>query len=216
MTYRSPLIAAALLALAASSQAANLVTNGSFEAGGPPVQNNGDAASQQLFGGSTALAGWTVTGNQIAWIGVGNPYGISASTGDDFLDLTGWASTGSGVTQTLATTAGTHYTVQFDLGNSVNYNFGTQDALTVSFGGQSQSVATTQANSPSSWETYSFDFVASGASTALSFTGLTAQFYIGLDNVVVTSASAVPEPGSAALLMIGLLGLAGATARRRA
>ena len=141
---------AAALAIAAQAGAADLITNGSFEAG-RIVANNGDADSQQLFSGDNiTLSGWTVVGGaDIAWIGGGNPYAITASDGTKFLDLTGWHANnvqGAGVKQTIATTAGASYTLSFDLGNSINYNYNSNDTINVAAGNLSTAVSTTISN----------------------------------------------------------------------
>ncbi|ELX13777.1 hypothetical protein Jab_1c24150 [Janthinobacterium sp. HH01] len=215
MKLKSTLLAVAL-AMAAHAGAAELITNGSFEAG-TIVPNHSDTGSQQLFSGDNAtLAGWTVVGgNDIAWIGLGNPYSLNASDGNNFLDLTGWHdnnSTGAGVKQTIATTAGATYTLSFDIGNSINYNYGINDSLFVTAGSVvGQQVWSTVGNQASSWEHVTMTFVASGATTDVSFGGGQAVWYIGLDNVSVT---AVPEPSSALMLGAGLLGM-GAWLRRR-
>src|SRR5579871_4653800 len=91
------------------------ITNGSFEnTGGTFV---GDVNKVDLLAsGSTAIPGWTtINGVPTAWLQNGNPYGISASNGSFFLDLTGYADSGTygGVMQTFATTAGTSYVVTF-------------------------------------------------------------------------------------------------------
>ncbi len=54
---------------------ASLLSNGSFEAGG--FVPNGDA-TMSLSAGSGAMTGWTVIGDSLAWIGVGNPFGLTA------------------------------------------------------------------------------------------------------------------------------------------
>lgn len=216
MKLKSTLLAAAL-AMAAHAGAAELITNGSFETG-TIVVNHGDSGAQQLLSGdSSTLAGWTVIGgNDVAWIGLGNPYAINASDGNQFLDLTGWhdqSATGGGVKQTIATTAGATYTLSFDIGNSSNYNFNTNDSLFVTAGSVvGQQVWTTISNQPGSWEHVTLSFVASGATTDVSFAGGQAVWYIGLDNVSVT---AVPEPSSALMLGAGLLGMAVWLRRRR-
>lgn len=207
-----------MIGFGAHASAANLISNGSFETGTPVQMNdNNDAASQQLFDGdATALPGWTVTGHDIAWIGVGNPFGLNASEGTNFLDLTGWQrggyAAGAGVEQTISTVTGQSYTLSFDLGNSTNYNFGAHNALTVSAGSLSQALVTsTTFNSTNSWDHYALTFVAQSASTTIGFTGYQATYYIGLDNVAVV---AVPEPETYALLLAGM-GVIGAMARRR-
>jgi hypothetical protein len=62
------------------------------------------------------------------------------------------------------------------------------------------------------WMHQSFTFVATEASTALSFTSTTGgDAGIALDNITITP---VPEPETYALMLAGL-GLVGFTARRR-
>src|SRR5678815_4488708 len=79
-------IAAALFAMTCSAAHANLLTNGSFEDKTNFVGNSDDTMS--LTAPSTAMTGWTVTGDSLAWIGPGNPFGLTASDGSYFLDLT--------------------------------------------------------------------------------------------------------------------------------
>ncbi len=218
-TTTMALLASAVLALAMPARASNLITNGSFEVGTPSDNPyDSSANSQQLLSGdTTSLSGWTVTGaasSDIAWIGSSNTYGVTASQGSDFLDLTGWqwgGAGGKGVMQTISTVAGQQYTLSFDLGNSISYNYGGTNALSVQAGSLSQVVSSVGTQSVNAWDHYTLSFVAQSASTAVSFTGVQATYYIGLDNVSVT---AVPEPETFALLLAGL-GVVGAVARRR-
>ena len=74
------------IALAAGSAAhANLLVNGSFEQGAFVNQGN---QTMSLAPGSTVITGWTVVTDATAWINAGNPFGLAASDGSRFLDLT--------------------------------------------------------------------------------------------------------------------------------
>jgi len=70
--------------------------------------------------GSTAITGWASVGDTLAWIGTGNPWGLSANDGARFLDLTDFAAGApfGGVVQTVATSPGASYVLSFDLGSS--------------------------------------------------------------------------------------------------
>lgn len=207
-----------LLALVLSSgiaQANNLVVNGSFESDLPLIENRGDINSMGLSGGSTYLPGWLVTGPEIAWIGVGNTYSLSAADGQRFVDLTGWVNQNGnqgGVTQTIATTAGQRYTLSFDVGNSRRFNYGGTSSLFASVGNTSHLFTNTDTSGQNSWQHFTMDFTANSNATTLSFVGNNAVYYIGLDNVAVTAA--VPEPETYAMLVAGLA-LLGGVARRR-
>lgn len=221
--HKSVTLITILFALAGAEARANQLTNGSFE-----NTNNtfvGDANKvDELNSGSGAIPGWTtINGVPTAWIQNGNPYGISASNGSYFLDLTGYFDSGTygGVTQSFVTAVGTSYVVTFDLGYGGNSGF---------FGGPVSVVATAPGFSgtftsgsgspnPAVWNTETFDFTATSTMTQLSFIGHSTAGgdYIGLDNVDVevgTAPGPVPEPGTFALLLTGV-GFLGEVARRR-
>jgi hypothetical protein len=203
--------AATTLAAACPTYAA--VVNGSFEAGSFVNQGN-DTMSPGV--GSTVITGWTVVTDTIAWIGPSNPFGLTASDGDYFLDLTNYQAGApfGGVSQSIATTTGATYLLTFDLGSSAFW--GLPSALSATAGSSSQTFTSTLVGNDN-WESHSLSFVANGASTLVTLQGVTGFNYIGLDNVDVTfvrGPGVVPEPGTWLMMIVGF-GVAGHFLRRR-
>lgn len=103
--------------------------------------------------------------------------------------------------QTIATTKGFEYTVTFYLGSSNTW--GRPSSLNVSAAGQSANFTGSHAGGTNDWEQFSFVFVATGPESTIQFVGASGVNYIGLDNVSA-SMTAVPEPTSYALALMGL------------
>ena len=168
----------------------NLVLNGSFE----------DA---------TAFNHWNVS-NNTGFLSVDD--GTIMSTvpvdGNSMAVFGGY--TFDSIDQTLATTAGLTYDVNF----FVNNKFG-NSAFQASWGGsQLLNITTSTPGSgqfPNGWINFDFQVTATSASTDLSFAGFSVGA-VGLDNVTVIP---VPEPSSLALAGLGATGLALAVYRRR-
>ena len=193
-------IAAAILPAAANAQA---FQNGSFETG----PNPGSYATHN--NGSTAITGWTVGGASIDYIG---SY-WAAGEGDRSIDLSG--NTAGSVAQTFDTVIGQHYLVSFLLAGNPD---GAPSVKNVGVGATGNATAnitfdsTGNSRSSMGWTQYSYDFVATGASTTLSFASLDNSPYgAALDGV---SVAAVPEPAVWGM-MIGGFALAGGSLRRR-
>lgn len=188
---------------------ANLLQNGSFEFGNF-VSNAND--SMVLSPGAIDITGWTVINAGLAWDGPSNPFGLSASDGSYFLDLTGDHNNapygGVQQTQNITTTIGGQYELSLDLGTSTTYNSGPVSILVSA--GLASTTFTSTPSIANGWETFTFDFIATSLSTSISLTGQTAssnENYIGLDNVSVVP---IPEPGTFALFAgSGLLALVG-------
>ena len=113
------------------------------------------------------------------------------------------------ISQSLATVAGQSYLISFDLANadggvnSFDVDFGTFQL----FGGSNLAAF--------DFDTYSATVIATGAITNLTFSFSHEPSYFYLDNVSVIGAmSAVPEPASWAMMLVGFAG-AGMALRRR-
>lgn len=203
---------AALALLASNAEAASLITNGSFEDTTGFVPDGNDTMT--LGPGSTTMTGWTVTTNDVAWIGPSNPFGVTAEDGSYSLDLQGYSdgSPYGAVTQSISTVNGGSYVVSFYVGSLAN----SAAAITASAGGASQTF-TTPVLTSYGWSVESLPFTATGPSTLISLAGTTASdgIYIGLDNVSVTCQAActvagAPEPDAWLLLLVGIGGVGAA------
>ncbi len=209
-------LGAALVASLGVVQAASLI-NGSFE---DAAANNTAPSAIQTFSlgiGSTAMAGWTVIGDVTAWIG-GPQFGLTASAGNKFLDLTNYQGGPpfGGVEQTVGTLAGTTYTLSFDLGSSSTYLTPSAIAASVflvDVGTLTQTFTST-ATGVNNWQSYTMNFTAANPFTTIRLLGTTGTDYIGLDNVAL-SVTAVPEPGTWAMMLAGMAAVGSVAARRR-
>ena len=204
-----------LLVVIPSVSYANLVVNGSFE-NGNFVQNTAFSGTMSVPVGSTAITGWTVIGSdQIAWIDINNPGGFQwgdlvPSDGEWFLDLTEFPAGApfGGVSQDINTVVGENYTLSFDLGSSTDWG-NVPSAITANAGSASQTFTSAQPTNTNEWTTFSLTFAALSPITTISLVGASGFQYIGLDNVSVLGASAVPIPAAFWLFGTALVGFIG-------
>ena len=209
MTMVGVLGAALMTPLAAS---ANLITDGSFSPTMSDPFSSHDPADDPdtwvLSPGSTAIAGWTVVGQQVAWIGPKNDFGLSAAPGNGggyFLDLTGYkgSSPFGGVSTMVNTVVGQEYHLSFDLGSNLAFDTDKSGVIAPKVQVLNSTTGTTRTFTAgiigqNTWEDFSLNFKATSAMITLTFSGATFKGlpvnYIGLDNVNLTKLTAVPEP----------------------
>jgi choice-of-anchor C domain-containing protein len=194
----------------------SLITNGSFELANVNWTGTGvgpvggpEGHYIELFAGSTAINGWTVTGYSI-------DYGMYwfASDGDMSMDLVGHQP-GGGIQQTFATVPGQQYSVIFDLaGNPLAPNESRLRVMGVSAAGQSTTFdfdCDGYSWDNIGWTEKSWLFTANSSQTTLQFYNIFGVWDGGaaLDNVRVY---ATPAPGA---VLLGVLGLSCAGWRLR-
>jgi len=158
--------------------AANIVVNGSFETGD--------------------FTGWTATGNS-GFSGVECPGAPFAGPGDGNCDaFLGPVGSNGTLSQVLNTLPGRFYSINFDFqpdGGQTSFFSAVWDAQPALF---------SVTNPPASpYQVLHFTALATAATTSLSFNFRDDPGFLKLDSVSV----AVPEPGTMALLAIGMSGL---------
>ena len=146
-----PFLLLALLAVTAAPAYAGMV-NGSLEPLAP------FSGVRPLGAGSSELAGWTVTGSGVRWIG--GSAQLPAADGSAFVDLAS-----GGIEQTIATNPNEAYDVRFVLLGS------SSGVATVSAAGLSQAFPGSNAQGFLTWEERAFRFVARSRLTTIAFTG---------------------------------------------
>ncbi|HEX7915162.1 IPTL-CTERM sorting domain-containing protein [Rudaea sp.] len=226
-------LVAILSLLSAPAVAQNLIVNGDFETPATPAGGYIDYPS-----GSTALTGWTVIGaaNGISTVSSGVSVGcctFPAQNGSAWLDLTGYGTNSNeGIQQTVATTAGTQYTLSFWVGNVHDGLPGlglTSTAIVLINGVQAGSFTNTANAQTQSWQQFNVNFTATGASTTIAFVNGDPALddNNGLDNITLVAATAPQPPPApsvsaptlsqwAALLLVCLLAWMGVAKARRA
>lgn len=216
MRFNRLVLASVILAASlATSAQADVLVNGNFSQGTFTPDGNG---ADTLGVGSTTMTGWTVVNGSVSWDQSG-AFGITTPDSSNYLDLTSYrdAPPYGGVEQSLTTTAHGIYQLTFLLGSASQY--GIPDAITASINGVALSpVATSTLTGTNNWETETYSFTATGSSTTLDLIGSFANpHYIGLADVAVvqTGVSAVPEPSTWAMMILGFAGIGFVAFRRK-
>ncbi len=171
----------------AGSVSNNLVTDGAFDAS--PACN---CPYTTYSGGSTAISGWTVTGDSVDLV---DTYWQQAPGYTLSVDLSGNAA--GGLTQTVATVAGQKYVGSFwlagnpDGGNKVKTLYVTLGKLyrTYTFN------TTKTSEAAMGWKFVTVPFTASGTNTTLTFTSKENSAF----GPVVTGLSIVPANTASAI-----------------
>ncbi len=209
------LLAAIVAASPIIALGAEVVQNGSLEdVNGSFVNTAGNYMA--LSAGATSIGGWmvsTTTVGAIVWAQTPTSDGYSASDGTFFADLSGFGSSSpnGAIEQTLHNLViGQQYSFSIDTfvgGSQPIVNVG---ATTLSLSsGASHTVGST------TWTSQTATFTASASNPILTINNaLTGQQISFIDNIsVIGPVAAVPEPGTYAMMLVGL-GLLGLVARR--
>jgi hypothetical protein len=185
------------------------------QAGIVVFSDNFDSTTTQSLN-QTAFNNWTVTSGSVDVIGDGGPYDYFPSqVNGNYVDLDGSTGQPGQLTTQKIFSAGT-YLVSFDLAGSQggSGNVDPSDHTTqvlFSFGGTTQSLTL---NPSSLWAPYSFWFttIAPGQLSFKDLPGGNNNVGNLLDNV---SVSAVPEPSTWVMMVLGFFGLGLIAYRRR-
>lgn len=191
--------------LSAPFASANLLVNGSFEDSPALTQAGGGWG----FFSPDQVDGWDSNDNNIEiWDSGFN--GVTAADGNQFAELNAHPETGSAFTlfQDVVTTIGESYSLSF----AYRARNG-QESFDVSAGDLSENILNTNTGG---WTVFSGMFTATNEITRLMFTSVdpeTETLGNFIDNVSIVAK--VPEPGTLALVALGLAGI-GLTRRRQA
>jgi hypothetical protein len=234
---------AAVMAISTSANAFEFVTNGNFESSSyeQNTQFGGQAGPGVSYVPSQGVTGWTGAGGaatQFYWIG-GTQTSVSAinrwddpatyfySTldtlspdGGNFVGLDGDATVAGGISQTInGLVVGEFYNLDFNWGAAqlINRSGATTEQLHITFGGQTADtgVLAVASGAFSGWQNGHFQFQATSTSQVLTF--LSVGTPDGLPPIAVldgVSITAVPEPTTWAMMLLGFGGI-GAMIRRR-
>jgi len=208
----------ALAAFVPFPAAANFIANGGFEQG---FFTGGVSLAQQIQPGDSTLPNWTVSNAPVTWYTSGwsnNPPQIPLNprTGSFGLNLADGSVNFVRISETVNLVPFQQYQLSFWVGNfsanngpaglNVNITDGTSNTILVS---EALAPAT---NGSHTWTRFAFNFIADGTSNTINFSEINGPSYIGLDDVSVT---AVPEPATWAMMILGFAGVGFMAYRRK-
>lgn len=186
----------------AAHAATELVSNGGFE---EPVVAGSYEQLPEVSGWTSSIGLFEIQKSDA------QPGFSTAFEGNQYLEIN--STMLSSVSQTLSTIAGQVYNLSFAFAGRADTPGGAESGVQVSFGANPIASITAAANGV--WTLYNYTFTALGTSTILafhSFDPVSASSYGSYLDAV--SVSAVPEPETYAMMLVGL-GLVGFAARRR-
>jgi hypothetical protein len=201
----------AIVSTGAAPAKSNALINNSFESPAVPVA----PGYLQLSGGSSAIPGWTVEGDNIILLDTtysedGPPFftgmvQFNAQDGSNSVDLTGGGGTNSstnGIQQTVATTPGLPYQLQFYVGRAQSNNgdsrYQTPVTVDLSINGSPRvgfiNSETVIPQGFVNWKQFTTTFNATGPSTTITFLNGTpfGTNFLGLDNVSLSAVVELP------------------------
>jgi len=184
------LFAASIVSIASAGVAsANLLVNGDFATGN--------------------FSGWNVDGAGEPWTAVNQaPFFAGLPNAGQYSAAFGNVNSLGSISQSIATTVGTTYSLSFYFATNDSGNLPTFELYASENGNNLFSYAS---SSTASAALYSFYFVADSSLTEIKFAGMAPYNYLAINNVVLNEVAPVPEPATLGLLAAGLV----ATLRRR-
>ncbi len=200
MSFRKTLVLTAVVfALLSAQVSAELILNGSLE-------SPGIVGADIAYPHPDVITSWTSPA-RFGWYMLGTPpstYGGGWPAAHDGNYLVNFIEPGHTLSQSFSVTAGLEHTASFwQLQRSTTATM--VAAVTLDAGGHTGSLGLTTNAGDAVWTQYTFAFTPDTTTTAtLSFRGVQSNDGVFMDDVSVT---AIPEPGTLALLATGLLGL---------
>jgi hypothetical protein len=205
---------------------AAVIFQDAFENPRVPVGSYYNYSPGQTFGPWTAVGAGPSSVVSGTFQQEGITFQAQEGSGSQFqwADLAGQISNnteGFRATATLATVVGQTYNVSFWVGNVVQTSgsFGNSTSVGLLINNANVFTALNISGNATSltWEQFSWNFIATTTSTSITFLNQdpSNDYVAALDNVVVSQISAVPEPSTWAMMILGFAGVGFAAYRRR-